>query len=132
MYSQTKTRNTLFKCAIARSTSFVQKRRIHLKHRKNGGQEKQYSESHEGANWQDEDNNTHEEMGPKENSAEDSDEFKDEDYKELATMADKKLKKAAWKIKHRIDRAAESKRRHKPKCRRLPETISEISNSGSK
>ena len=30
----------------------------HLKRRKNGRQEKQYSESHEEANWQDEDNNT--------------------------------------------------------------------------
>lgn len=42
---------------------------------------------------------------------EDSDEFKDEDFNELATRADEKVKKAAWKIKHRLDRAVERKRR---------------------
>ena len=104
----------------------------HLKRRKNGRQEKQYSESREGANWQYEDNNTREEMGSKRYSPEDSDEFKDEDYKELATRADEKLKKAVWKIKHRQDRTADSKRKHKPKRRRLQETIAETSNSGSR
>ena len=104
----------------------------HLKRRKNGRQEKQYSESHEEANWQDEDNNTHEEVGSKRCSPGKSDEFEDEDYEELATKADEKLKKAAWKIKHRQDRAAESKRRHKPKRRRSQETISETSNCGSR
>ena len=44
-------------------------------------------------------------------SPEDSDEFKDEDFNELATRADEKVKKAAWKIKHRQDRAVERKRR---------------------
>ena len=80
MYSQTKTRNTcLFKRAITRSTSFVQKNRISLKKQENGRQEK-HSKSHEEANWQDEDNNTCKEMGSK-YSPEDSDEFKDEDFK---------------------------------------------------
>ena len=51
----------------------------HLKKQENGRQEK-HSKSHEEANWQDEDNNTWEEMGSK-YSPEDSDEFKDEDFK---------------------------------------------------
>ncbi|CAH3024419.1 unnamed protein product [Porites evermanni] len=48
--------------------------------RKENGRQEKHSKSHEEANWQDEDDETCEEMGSK-YSPEDSHEFKDEDFK---------------------------------------------------